>query len=358
SMAHKLSMDRWLAGTVLVLTLFGLTMVFSASAQVSADSSGSFTGFLAKQTVATILGLTLMFAATRIDYHKLQQPLAVWGLMAVCFILLTMALVLGGRWLNFGHFSFQPSELTKIVLLIFLVDLLSRKADEMKSFRGLLPALGVLLLFCIIIYRQPDFGTTATVMLISFCLFFIAGIPVRLLAALALPGLFLAGLAVRLSPYQWQRVLNFIHPNQDLLGQNYQMNQSIIAMGSGGLTGVGLGRSIQKLFFLPAAHTDFIFAVIGEELGLVGCLLLVLAYVMLLIRGLRTAVRAPDPFGAYLAAAITLSLVLQAFINMAVVLGLLPTKGLPLPFVSYGGSSLLISLAAVGLVLNVSQHTA
>jgi cell division protein FtsW len=204
---------------------------------------------------------------------------------------------------------------------------------------------------------QPDFGTTVTVLLIAFCLFFIAGVPVRVLVTIgAAAGLVLFVLAQR-APYRVNRLMAFLNPDADPLGLNFQMNQSLIAVGTGGVTGEGLGQSTQKLFFLPAAHTDFIFAVVGEELGFAGCMALILAFGVLLWRGMRTALRAPDAFGAFLAAGITLSLVLQAFINMGVVLGLLPTKGLPLPFVSYGGSSLLVSLLAVGLALNVSQHS-
>jgi cell division protein FtsW len=351
-------MDHWMAGTVLILTLFGLIMVFSASAMVSETASGNFTGFLLKQFIATLLGLGLLFAATRIDYRWLRHQAVIWGLLTFCFALLLLVLF-GGyqRWLNFGGFSFQPSELTKLALLIYLADLLVRKGKHLGSWRGFVcPCLGLLAAFCALIYVQPDFGTTVTVLLIAFCLFFIAGVPVRVLATItAASGLVLYVLAKR-APYRVERLMAFMNPDADPLGLNFQMNQSLIAVGAGGATGAGLGESTQKLFFLPAAHTDFIFAVVGEELGFVGCMAVILAFGVLLWRGMRAALRAPDAFGAYLAAGITLSLVLQAFINMGVVLGLLPTKGLPLPFVSYGGSSLLVSLLAVGLVLNVSQH--
>ncbi len=357
-MARRLSMDRWMMATVLLLTLFGLMMVFSASAVVSVRASGSFTGFLFKQAVATVLGLGLLFAATRFDYRRLRHPLVVFGLLAVCAVLLLLVLLGGNqRWLNFGGFSFQPSELTKLALLIYLADLLVRKGDRLDQVRPVLArCLALLALYAGLIYLQPDFGTAASVLLIAFCLFFIAGVPPRYLGTLAVGGgALMLGLALR-ADYRWRRIVAFLNPEADPLGQNFQVNQSLIAVGAGGVHGAGLGESSQKLFFLPAAHTDFIFAVVGEELGFLGCMALVAAFLILLWRGVRVALRAPDPFGAYLAAGITLSLVLQAFLNMGVVLGLLPTKGLPLPFVSYGGSSLLISLLAAGLALNVSQH--
>lgn len=356
-MARKLSMDWWMAGTVLLLTLFGLAMVFSASAMLSIRASGSSVGFLFKQSVATALGLVALFAATRFDYRRLRNPLIIWGLLLACFLMLVAVLVGGTRWLNFGGFSFQPSELTKLALLIFLADLLARKGQPRDGSRNfVLPCLGLIALFCALIYVQPDFGTTVTMALITFCLFFIAGMPLRILAGLGLTSAAgLAALALR-ADYRRLRLLAFWNPDLDPQGLNFQVNQSLIAIGAGGTTGVGLGQSTQKLFFLPAAHTDFIFAVIGEELGFVGCVAVVAAFFVLLVRGTRTALKAPDAFGSYLAAGITLSLVLHAFINMGVVLALLPTKGLPLPFVSYGGSSLLISLVAAGLALNVSQH--
>ncbi|MFQ5718522.1 MAG: putative lipid II flippase FtsW [Acidobacteriota bacterium] len=357
-MARKLSMDWWLVGTVLALTLFGLTMVFSASAMLSIRTTGSSVGFLFKQTVATILGLCLLFGATRIDYRRLRSPVVIWGLLVACLVMLLAVLAGGTRWLNFGGFSFQPSELTKLALILFLADLLARKNKQLNDLRHVIvPCLLLVGTFCALIYVQPDFGSTATVALITICLFFIAGVPIHILGGLGLAGgAALAVLAVR-AEYRLQRLIAFWNPDLDPRGLNFQMNQSLIAVGAGGVAGVGLGQSTQKLFFLPAAHTDFIFAVIGEELGFIGCVAVILAFTILLVRGSRAALKAPDPFGAYLAAGITLSLVIQAFINMGVVLGLLPTKGLPLPFVSYGGSSLLVSLLAAGLILNVSQHT-
>lgn len=358
-MARKLMVDRWLAGAVLLLTCFGLMMVFSASAMVSARDSGSFGGFLARQALASVLGLVLLFGATRFDYTRLRHPAVLWGLLAVCLALLIVVLAGGSqRWIRIAGFSFQPSELAKLALILFLADALDRRQDRLGDLRGfVLPCLGLVGLFLALIYVQPDFGTTATLAIITFCLFFVAGMPWRLVGGItAIGALGLALLATR-ADYRWRRLVAFLNPAADPQGQNFQMNQSLIAIGSGGVSGAGLGESSQKLFFLPAAHTDFIFSVIGEELGFIGCLFVIAAFLVILWRGTRVALRAPDRFGAYLAAGITLSIVLQAFINIGVTVGLLPTKGLPLPFVSYGGSSLLMSLAAAGVALNVSQHS-
>ena len=356
-MARKLTMDRWMVSVVLLLTLFGLVMVYSASVMLALDKTGGSTKFLLKQAVATALGLGLLYLATRFDYRRLRNTAVIWSLLGICLVLLIWVLAGDSRWLNFGAFSFQPSELTKLVLLIYLADLLVRKGDRIREVRGfLIPCLGMLVAFCALILMTPDLGTTVTIMLITMCLFFMAGVPKRCLVALAAMGGVSVLALAWVSPYRWQRLISFRYPELDPQGAGYQSIQSLTAVGSGGVTGAGLGESSQKLFFLPEAHTDFIFAVVGEELGLIGCLLLVAAFLILLWRGVRVALRAPEPFGAYLAAGITLSLVLQAFINMGVVLALLPTKGLTLPFVSYGGSSLLVSLLAAGLALNVSQH--
>ncbi len=357
-MARKLTMDRWMVGVVLLLTLFGLMMVYSSSVMLALSrADGSSTHYLFKQSLAAALGLGLFYLATRFDYRHLRHPVVIWLAMALCLVLLGAVLLAGSRWLNFGGFSFQPSELTKLVLLIYLADYLVRKKDQVRDLRGfLLPCLAVLLGFCALIVMTPDLGTTVTIMLIALCLFFVAGVPKLYLAAMSAMGALGVLALAWISPYRWARLISFLHPERDPQGAGYQAIQSLTAVGAGGVSGAGLGRSGQKLFFLPEAHTDFIYAVIGEELGLIGCLLLVAAFLVLLWRGTRIALRAPEPFGTYLAAGITLSLVLQAFIHMGVVLTLLPTKGLTLPFISYGGSSLLVSLLAAGLALNVSQH--
>ncbi|MCZ6745612.1 MAG: putative lipid II flippase FtsW [Acidobacteria bacterium] len=356
-MARKLTMDRWMVGVVLLLTLFGLVMVYSSSAMLALSRTDGSTHYLLKQMLAAALGLGLFYLATRFDYRHLRHQAVIWLAMTLCLMLLAAVLVAGSRWLNLGGFSFQPSELTKLVLLIYLADYLVRKREKVRDLRGfLLPCLGVLLAFCALIVMTPDLGTTVTIMLIALCLFFMAGVPKRYLAAISALGA-LAVLALAwISPYRWARLISFLDPERDPQGASYQAIQSLTAVGAGGVAGAGLGQSGQKLFFLPEADTDFIYAVIGEELGLIGCLLLVTAFLVLLWRGTRIALRAPEPFGTYLAAGITLSLVLQAFINMGVVLTLLPTKGLTLPFISYGGSSLMVSLLAAGLALNVSQH--
>ena len=357
-MARKLTMDRWMVGVVLLLTLFGLVMVYSSSVMLALSRTDGSTHYLLKQLLAAALGLGLFYLATRFDYRHLRHQAVIWLAMTLCLLLLAAVLVAGSRWLNFGGFSFQPSELTKLVLLIYLADYLVRKRENVRDLRGfLLPCLGVLLAFCALIVMTPDLGTTVTIMLIALCLFFMAGVPKRYLAAMSALGALGVLALAWISPYRWARLISFLNPERDPQGAGYQAIQSLTAVGAGGVSGAGLGQSGQKLFFLPEAHTDFIYAVIGEELGMAGCLAVVTGFLVLLWRGLRTALLLKDPFGLYLGVGLTVFLVGQAMINVGVVLGLLPTKGIPLPFISYGGSSLVASLAAAGVLLNMSQFS-
>jgi cell division protein FtsW len=361
-MAKKLASDPTLFAVTAALLGLGLVMVWSASSFLGQEHHGSPYHFLVKQVLWACLGLMVMVAAMRVDYRKLRQPGVVYSAVAGTAGLLVIVLFMpvvneSHRWIRIGGLSFQPAELAKITVILFLAYHLERKADKINDFFStLFPALLLLGWFAFLIYNQPDLGSAAMLVLTGVVMLFLAGVRMRYFACLALLGLPLLYQGVMTVAYRRERIEAFLNPWSDARGSGYQIIQSLIAVGTGGLTGVGLMEGRQKLFYLPYPYNDFIFAVIGEELGLVGATLVMLGFLLLLWRGVRAAWHAPDLFGMYLAAGLTLCIVLQAFINMSVVLGLLPTKGIALPLISAGGSSLVITLFAVGLLLNVSQH--
>jgi cell division protein FtsW len=360
--AKKLSSDPTLFAATAALLGFGLVMVWSASSALAQERHGSAYHFLLKQGFWAVIGLAVMVAALRVDYRRLRHPAVVYSVVALATLLLILVLFLKPvnevhRWIRLGGLSFQPAELAKLATILFLAYHIERRGARVNEFLpALFPALLLLGWFAFLIYIQPDLGTAATLVLTACVMLFLAGVRVRYFAALAVPAAALLYQAVMTAAYRRDRIEAFFNPWSDARGAGYQIIQSLIAVGTGGLTGVGLMEGRQKLFYLPYPYSDFIFAVIGEELGMFGALGVVLAFVVLLWRGLRAAWNAPDEFGRFLAAGLTLSIVIQAFINVSVVLGLLPTKGIPLPFISAGGSSLVFSLLGVGLVLNVSQH--
>jgi cell division protein FtsW len=361
-MARKLSSDFTLFAVAAALLGLGLVMVWSASSAVAQEKYGNPYYFLVKQVLWAALGLIVMVAALRIDYRKLRHPAVVYGAVVATTLLLIVVLFLKPvnethRWIRMGPLSFQPAELAKLVIVLFLAYHLERRGDRVKEFLpSLFPVMLLLGWFAFLISIQPDLGSAATLVLTASVMLYMAGIRFRHFAVLALLGLPLLYAAIANVPYRLERILSFFDPYADARGSGYQIIQSLIAGGTGGVRGVGLMEGRQKLFYLPYPYSDFIYAVIGEELGLLGAAAVVAGFVLLLWRGVRAAGKAPDAFGSYLAAGLTLAVVLQAFINMSVVLGLLPTKGIPLPFVSAGGSSLVLTLLSVGLVLNVSQH--
>jgi cell division protein FtsW len=340
----------------------GLVMVWSASSALAQENYGSAHYFLVKQVLWATLGLTGMAVAMRTDYRKLRDPRFVYG--AVIFTTLLLVLVLfmrpvneAHRWIRIGSLSFQPAELAKLVVILFLAYHLERKAERVNEFLpSLFPALLLLVWLAFLVYIQPDLGSAATIVALGGSMLFISGVRLRYFAALAIPGAYLLYRAVVVAAYRRDRIEAFLNPWSDARGAGYQLIQSLIAVGTGGVTGVGLMEGRQKLFYLPYPFSDFIFAVVGEELGLLGAAAVVGAFVLLLWRGVRAAWKAPDRFGTLLATGLTLAVVLPAFVNVSVVLGLLPTKGIPLPFISAGGSSLFLTLVAVGVILNVSQH--
>jgi cell division protein FtsW len=351
---------------VMGLLALGLVMVYSSSAVLGADRYHSQFFFLKRQAVRLLIGLVVMLLLARFDYHRLVS-IAPWAL-AVSVGLLAALVVLGGagvrganRWLSFAEFTLQPTEVARSICVIYLAKLLDRKGDRIRSFRdGVLPAAAVLGVIAILILKQPNLGSTIALLVTGFLMLHLAGANPRHLALLAGAGGLLALLQVVTHPYMMDRVQGWISHwsagGADAQGKGWQLHQSIVALGSGGIFGEGPGRGMQKFFFLPDPHTDFIYAVIGEELGLVGTASVLVAYVVLFMRGLKIAGRAPDRFGFLLAAGLTVSLAVYVGMNISVVTGIIPTTGLPLPFLSYGGSALVVNLGVVGVLLNVASQ--
>jgi cell division protein FtsW len=362
-MAYKANSDRPLFITANVLAIFGLLMVYSASSVVaSTQHDGMSAYFFVRQLIYAAVGYLLMVVLMNVDYHvwqrkKLISILVVASAASLVFVRTQPAVNGAHRWLRYGMFSFQPSEIAKLVLLIFISAYLHQHESEINRFGSrLFPCLVVVLLFTGLIAIEPDFGQAVCLMLIIAVLLFIAGISWKYVTAAIVVGLPLLYFAVLLFPYRFQRILAFLDRTHEPLGSGWQISQSLTAVGSGGLLGLGLGAGKQKLFFLPEAPSDFIFAVIGEEIGLIGSIAVCFAFLFFFYRGMKIALKAPDRFGFYLGMGITLMVVMQAFINMSMVLALMPTKGIALPFISQGGSSLLLSLMATGVLLNISNY--
>lgn len=391
-MAKRVSVDRWIFTVTTFLVFIGLVMIFSASAVMAKDRFGSAYEFLVKQLMWAVAGLLVMVIAMKVDYKCLQHPAIVFTLLGFTTLFLISVFFLDRahgthRWFHMGPISFQPSEFAKPAIIVFLAWFLSNKPLSNKVFASksrenklsaadrskletrssqmdfddlrntLLPAVVPTCVFLALIVFQPDLGTAIACAGITACVLFVAGIRLRYfayaLAASILPLYFL----IFHVAYRRDRILTFLHPGSDPLGRGFNIIQSLIAVSTGGVTGQGLMEGKQKLFYLPEPHTDFIFAVTAEELGLVGALAVIILFAIFLWRGTRVALRTQDTFGRFLAVGITSMIVLQAFINISVVLGLMPTKGIPLPFVSYGGSSLFVTLACVGVLLNITKQT-
>jgi len=361
-MAKRISVDRWMFTVTTILVFIGLVMIFSASAVMAKERFGSAYEFLLKQLVWAVAGLAVMFVAMKVDYKRLQHPAPVFSLLGITTLLLISIFFLDRahgthRWIHMGPVSLQPSELAKPALILFLAWFLEDKIKYMDDWRStLLPAVAPTTLFLGLIVFQPDLGTAIACAGITACVLFVAGIRLRYFAyAFAAACLPLYFLIFRVA-YRKDRILAFLNPYADPKGFGFHIIQSLIAVSTGGVTGLGFMEGKQKLFYLPEPHTDFIFAVTAEELGLVGALTVIILFAIFLWRGTRAALRAPDNFGRFLAVGITSMIVLQAFINISVVLGLMPTKGIPLPFVSYGGSSLFVTLMCVGVLLNITKQ--
>ncbi len=362
-MPRKLSPDLWLFGLVLALVSLGVVMVYSASAIIAADRFGDPLFFLKKQLFWAVLGMGCLWGAMMLDYRRLER--LVVPLLVVSIVLLVLVLVppfgqaINGtrRWFRVGSLSFQPVELAKFSLVLYLASFLTRRQEFVRSFgQGLLPLLMVAGLMAGLTIAQPDLGNSVALVLLTLALTYLAGARVTHMLGIGAAALPVVALLIAMKPYRWRRMVAFVNPWDDAQGAGFQIIQSFLALGSGGWLGQGLGESKQKLFYLPEPYTDFIFAIIGEELGLIGAACVVALFALVIWRGLRVGLRAPDAFGTYLALGLTLLLATQTLVNLAVVMGALPTKGLPLPFVSFGGSALLMTMFSTGVLLNISQH--
>lgn len=358
----KQQYDRWILLIVILLMLIGLMAVYSATSVISPEKDIAISqfDFLKKQLFTAALGIIAMFAAYNIPLQYLKKiviPLLILSLICLLLVFTPMGVEGGGarRWIRIWSSTFQPSELVKLSMVIFLawyMSLASYKKDKFLSFA--IP-IGIMGMFQGIFLMQPDFGAVINLGILAIFMLFLSGVRLRYLFSLGIIALPVLAKLI-LEPYRWRRVIAFLDPWKDAQGSGFQLVQSFIALGSGGPTGVGLGEGKQKLLFLPEVHTDFIFSLIGEELGFIGAAFVVSLFFILFIKGILIARKATDAFPYYLAFGISMMIAIQAVINFAVVTGMVPTKGLPLPFISYGGSSLLVSMIAIGLLLNISKY--
>jgi cell division protein FtsW len=361
----RLSVDPILLGAVMGLLSLGLVMVYSASAVTALEKTGDGAYFLERQLVAAGIGLLAMATALKLGYRRLAR--LAYPLLVVTVLLLVLVLVpgvgtlVGGarRWIRFPGVSIQPAEIAKFTWVVYLAYSLAKKREKVASFSvGFLPHLLLGAILVVLCMAQPDFGSAVELLVLLFVLLFAAGTKLSYLVGSVLLALPLAYQAVAHSPYRLKRITAFLDPWAHRHDVGYQVAQSLISVGSGGFWGLGLGESHQKLFFLPEAHTDFIFSIVGEELGLFGAAAMLLLYAIIVWRGTRAALRASETFGTYLGLGLTALLGVQAVVNMSVAMGMLPTKGLTLPFVSYGGCSLVVSMTAAGALLSLSASTA
>ncbi|MGZ3444454.1 MAG: putative lipid II flippase FtsW [Myxococcaceae bacterium] len=361
----RLAVDPVLLGAVVALVSLGLVMVYSASAVTAAEKQGNGFYFLERQLLAAGVGLVAMATAVRVGYRRLAR--LAYPMLLLSIVLLVMVLVpgvgtvVGGarRWLRLPGLSLQPAEIAKFTWVVYLAYSLAKKREKVATFSiGFLPHLLLAGLLVVLCMAEPDFGSSVELLVLLFILLFAAGTKLSYLVGSVLLAMPLAYGAIAHSPYRLKRITAFLDPWAHRHDIGYQVAQSLISVGSGGFFGLGLGESRQKLFFLPEAHTDFIFSIIGEELGLLGAVATIVLYGIVVWRGTRAALRASETFGTYLGLGLTAMLGFQAAVNMSVAMGMLPTKGLTLPFISYGGCSLVISMAAAGVLLSLSASSA
>lgn len=362
-MAKKATPDKWLFAATVGLALFGVVMVYSASAVLALNEGHNQFFYVIKQGIWTMIGFVVMFGAMQFDYKRLKNRRVVYGLLIVTVVMLLAVFAFprvngAHRWIKLSRFSIQPSEIAKLTLAIFLAYFFERRAgDEADFWRTFLPSGAITAALAFLIVLEPDLGTAMMIAVLFVVVSFTAGVRLLHLGMAAAPALVgLVGLLI-LVPWRLKRMITFLDPWADPQNSGFQVVQSLLAIGSGGPNGLGFAQGKQKMLFLPFAHSDFIFAVVAEELGLVGALAVIAVFCLILWRGLRTALLAPDRFGMLLSLGLVTVIVTQALFNISVVLSLLPTKGIPLPFISYGGSSLIPTLAAMGILLNISQQS-
>ena len=361
-MARKLQSDKWLFLATLALVCVSVVMVYSASALIALERFQQPYLFVTKQLMWAVLGVAVLSVVMRVDYRTYRNERLIWTMLGVVTLLLVAVLFsapINGsrRWFSVGPLGIQPSELAKVAAIFFTAMILERRMHRVNDFQYALLPIGIVVAVLVgLILIEPDLGTAVSLLAVVGVMIFIAGLHYRYLVGavvLAMPTFYVLVWNV---PYRRERIEAFLNPWADPLGGGFQIIQSMIAISTGGMTGKGLMAGVQKLFYLPEPHTDFIFSVVSEEMGLLGATLIVACFCIIAWRGLRAATHAPDAFGAFLAIGLTMMIVLQAFVNISVVMGLLPTKGITLPLVSNGGSSLLVNLLAVGVLLNISQH--
>lgn len=361
-MAKRVGIDKWLFITTVLLVLFGLVMVFSASAVVAKERYGSAYYFVVKQSAWAFLGLLTMVVLMRVNYRRYNSPSVIFPCVAITTLLLLSAFFMRDshhthRWIRFGLLSFQPSSMALPALVLFLAWFLQNRVDRLDDWRrALIPAALPSLVFIALILKEPDLGTAMVCAAVTALMLYLAGARIRYLffALLAAsPVLYYMLFHV---PWRRARLVAFLNPEKDPRGTGFHILQSLIAVGAGGIHGVGLMEGRQKLFYLPEPQTDFIFANIAEELGLIGTLLVLALFLMLAYRGLRAALLSTDPFARFLAFGITATILIQAFFNISVVLALVPTKGITLPFISDGGTSLFFTLLSMGVLLNITRE--
>lgn len=361
-MARKLKSDHVLFIATILLVALGVVMVYSASAPVALQRYGRPSVFLIKQGMWAALGLPMLWFLMKVDYRTYREPVFIWsclGLVALALLAVLFSAPVNNarRWFGMAGIGVQPSEFAKLAATIFIAAILERRMHRIDEVTYSLLPIGIVVAVLVgLILLEPDFGTSMSLVLIAAAMVFAAGLNYRYVFGALLAALPTAYIIAMGASYRRRRLLAFLNPWDDPLGDGFQIIQSSIAVGTGGVWGRGLMNGVQKLFYLPEPHTDFIYSVISEELGLVGATAVILCFSIITWRGMRVALQAPDSFGAFLALGLTTMIAVQALVNISVVLGLMPTKGIPLPFVSAGGSSLLVNLIGMGILLNVSQH--
>jgi cell division protein FtsW len=361
-MAKRVGVDKWLFGVVLLLVLFGLVMVFSASAVMAKAQTGSPYPYMLRQGMWAVMGMIALALLMQVDYRRYNNPRFVFTAVAVTMVLLIGVFAMRDshnthRWFRFGFASFQPSELAKPTLVLFLAYFLQTRIHKMDDWRGTIVRAALPpLLFIGLIVMEPDLGTAIVCAAVTGLMLYLAGMQLKYLGIGVLASIPVLYYLLFRVPWRRARMLAFVNPEADPRGTGFHILQSLIAVGTGGLRGLGLMEGRQKLFYLPEPHTDFIFANVCEELGLIGAILVIALFITLGYRGLRAAYLSTDPFARFLAFGITSTVLIQAFFNMSVVVALVPTKGITLPFISFGGTSLFVMLASMGVLLNVTRE--